>query len=165
MCCNFVNTRFSRHEQKPPWQVSLLAPSRHVTKYRKLLLLPLGRGSWTHLSLFYHGLPAHLLRDPICWFCIQLRVVIKLLLNQPRKFPVPARDSQQGRDEGGKNANGIFPHRAGKLGATIHIYCHIRCNWNAVMAVRCSIWNGLFNICHFLMPTVHNKNLHWCQIQ
>ena len=60
-----------------PWRVSLLAASRHVTKYRKLLLFffllffllllvlllvktkPLGLGSWTHLSLFIFEVILH----------------------------------------------------------------------------------------------------------
>ena len=41
------------------------------------------------------------------------------------KLPVPA-----GGDGEGKNANGVFCHRAGKLGGTIHIYCHI---WHNLM--------------------------------
>ena len=56
-------------------------------------------------------------------------------LLQKYKSSVLARD----RDEGGKNANGVFCHQAGKLGATIHIYCHIRFNLNALMATRCAI--------------------------
>ena len=73
MYCNFVNTLFSRHERRSSMTD---VTWRHVTKYRKLLLLfflfvyfillpllvllllvktkPLGRCSWTHLSLFFY---------------------------------------------------------------------------------------------------------------
>ena len=68
------------------------------------------------------------------------------------KLPAPARDSKRGRDSGGKNVNGVQCHRAGKLGATIHIYFHIWCNLNTLMAARCSNWNSLFDIWSFMMP-------------
>ena len=75
-------------------------------------------------------------------------------------LPVPTNNSKQGRDGGGKNANGVFYHRASNLGAKNRIYCHIWCNLNALMAVRWSIWNCLVDICRFLMPGVHNDKLN-----
>ena len=77
-------------------------------------------------------------------------------LPMPKSGPA-SQDSKRGREEDRKNANGFLCHRASKLGATIHIYCHIRCNLNALMAARSSVWNSLFDICSFLMPRVRNK--------
>ena len=77
---------------------------------------------------------------------------------------MPPRDSKRGRDEVGKNANGIFCHRAHKLGTT-RINCHIWCNLNAPMAARCSVLNCLFNIWSFLIARFRYNNLYWCQSQ